>query len=641
MQLSQTPLQRAVKSSTNHLEQHTTNVVSPFSESFRQGDQSPIVGAPTISKDDCHILSSSMSLSTGVVKVSNSDDEDLIDPEGEIYHENRIDEPNAPHKVPHKEIRVNAALLTVPSAKCPVPTFVPGLTVAKRQNTASFYRYPYTPVEDPRDMNLDGPGFSHPHDESGQFGTQSPRTAYPIVTVASDELDAYVHRTASFRLQGHGAPLRHASTPVHLPDHPPQLTNPVFQHEYLNYQYVPATLAPESCSPSMGSGHASQPPPQTQVMPPPTNVDGRASQQAKQTASGVQEPSALLSSFGVLVPGRASLEGAEGQKKVPIPRAPTQTLPSKRVKVSSKTQTVFADRDGFGPKPIDILDFKYRTYKCINMPARTDVTPGEQPPEPAPDSHPYDESIDYRASYLIWLSDDLELAYSETLRRYKAQFQDERTITEDTVRKRHILYLEKLARKYGLKPAEEIKKPGGRVATRGKQVGHQYNTVNGVHVYSADAGHDLAGKPRKARAGKEPTKHRGFLKACICVWRDTIGASFEEIKLRLEKDYGWNIGANTVKKHYYDQRGQVYDTYNVTGAVDHETFTRNADEDLDQLKLHFQQRQAYLLRTYVQDVPAEDIAYMEQLEQLISRKEQDQLQRVQQMGSSDSHDRGG
>lgn len=261
------------------------------------------------------------------------------------------------------------------------------------------------------------------------------------------------------------------------------------------------------------------------------------------------------------------------------------------------------------------------------MPARTDLTSGE-PPEPKPNSRPYDEDIDYRASFLIWLCDDLELAYSETLRRYKIQFPDERTLTEDTVRKRHILYLEKLAKKYGLKPEAEIGEPGGRVAIRGKQLGHKYNTINGVHVYSVAAGHDVAGTVRRQRAGNEPTKHRGFLKACICVWYDTAQASFEEIKLRLQNEYEWNIGVNTVKKHYYAQRARVYDTFNETGAVDREWCIRNADEDLDQLRLHYQQRQAYLLKTYGQQVPAEDVAYMQQLERLIRGKEQDQLQRA-------------
>ncbi|KAJ4384749.1 hypothetical protein N0V86_000351 [Didymella sp. IMI 355093] len=316
-----------------------------------------------------------------------------------------------------------------------------------------------------------------------------------------------------------------------------------------------------------------------------------------------------------------------------IPCAPPRALLSKRIRVPLSTMTATAARDGFRPKQVDIRDFKYRTIKAINMPAQTDVIPGQQPPEPTPDSYPYGEDIDYRASMLIWWCDDLEFAYSETVRRYRLKFPDERTITEDTVRKRYMLFLEKLARKYGLKPEDELEEPGGRVAIRGKQLGHKYNTINGVHVYSAAAGHDVAGTVRRRRAGNEPTQHRGFLKACICVWRDTSNVSFEEIKQRLQKDYGWNIGENTVKKLYYSERARVYDTYNGSGTIDQEACIKKADEDLEQLQLHFQQRRAYLLKTFGQRISGKDTAYMLRLEQLIASKEQDQLQRARQMGS--------
>ncbi|KAF1929138.1 uncharacterized protein M421DRAFT_37718, partial [Didymella exigua CBS 183.55] len=212
---------------------------------------------------------------------------------------------------------------------------------------------------------------------------------------------------------------------------------------------------------------------------------------------------------------------------------------------------------------------KYRTIKAINMPTRNDVTPGRTPPEPTPDSQPYGDDVDYRAGMLIWYCDDLELSYSETVRRYRLKFPDERSITEDTVRKRHILFIEKLARRFGLKPEDEIEEPGGRVAIRGKQIGHKYNTINGVRVYAAAAGHDVAGTVRRRRTGNEPTTHRGFLKACICVWKDTSNVSNEEIKQRLQKDYGWNIGANTVNKLYYSERARVYDTYD-NGTSDQE-----------------------------------------------------------------------
>jgi hypothetical protein len=634
VQLSQTPPRVAVNSYgvTGRLEQHSPDVVSPVSESSRHSTRADIImGA------DTHNFTSPVSASTGVVKVSNSDDEDKIDQE----HDS-IDTPEALHAVSRNGAGLAQALPTVSSAKIPVPTFAPGLTIMKRPGIAPFHRPPYKPVEDSRDADIADSMFARPSDRPGQLSMQAPQTAYPILTLAPDELDTYIRRTAPFSQQSHGASLRHASVSVHFSNGPPQQTgpgmiygrsSPMLHDIALNGQRISATLLPDSSNATMGLRHLSQPPPQTQLILPPAHIDGWASQQVKQPVSSVQEPPAPPSSSGVLVPGQASAEGAESQKKVLITRAPARPSAPKRVKVPPKTQTMTASRDGFGPKQIDIQDFKYRTIKSINMPAQTDVTPGEQPPQPASDSHPYGEDLDYRASFLIWLCDDLELAYSETVRRYRVQFPDERTITEDTVRKRHILYLEKLARKYGLKPEEEIEEPGGRVAIRGKQIGHKYNTINGVHVYSAAAGHDVAGTVRRRRAGNEPTEHRGFLKACICVWYDTAKASFEEIKLRLLNDYEWNIGVNTVKKHYYAERARVYDTFNVTGAVGHETFTRNADEDLDQLKLHYQQRHAYLLRTYVQQVPAEDVAYMQQLEQLIGSKEQDQLQRAQQIDS--------
>lgn len=119
-----------------------------------------------------------------------------------------------------------------------------------------------------------------------------------------------------------------------------------------------------------------------------------------------------------------------------------------------------------------------------------------------------------------------------------------------------------------MKVEDDIEVPGGRVAIRGKQLGHKYNTINGVHMYTAAAGHDVAGTVRRRRAGNKPTEHRGFLKASICVWYDTAKASFEEINVRLEKDYGWNIGVNTVKKHYYAEHARVYDTFRETDAID-------------------------------------------------------------------------
>nr|GFD50240.1 hypothetical protein [Tanacetum cinerariifolium] len=114
----------------------------------------------------------------------------------------------------------------------------------------------------------------------------------------------------------------------------------------------------------------------------------------------------------------------------------------------------------------------------------------------------------------------------------------------------------------------------------------------------AAAGHDVAGTVRRRRVRIEPTQHKGFLKACICVWKDTANVSFEQIRQRLKEEYSWNIGTNTVQKLYYSERARVYDTHNESGTVEQQGPIKTADEDLEQLRVHFRQRQTYLLTTF-------------------------------------------
>lgn len=220
-------------------------------------------------------------------------------------------------------------------------------------------------------------------------------------------------------------------------------------------------------------------------------------------------------------------------------------------------------RDGFGPKEIGITDFRYRTIKVIQMPARDDVLPDQDPPEPTPESLPYSDEIDFQTSMLLYWLDEKALTYTESARRFRAMFPGE-TATDDTVRKKHHAALIRLAKKYGLKPEGEIEEPGKSVARRGQQAGHKYNTIGGKVVYAAGAGPDVAGTVRQKRIS-EPTADRGMLKAYICVWKDTSDVSFEEIQQRLANEYGWNIGANTVQKLYYKERARVYDTYDYKG----------------------------------------------------------------------------
>lgn len=552
-------------------------------------------------KSHIHVFSSPMSESVGVGKISNSDDEDRNMPARTGLHDTSDDYISAsqvPHAVSRVEDQLSLVLSVVSSTEAPETVSAPELAVTRRPNTSPLNRSPYTAAEDARGMRstaVAGTCFAPLVGGPANLGAQVSPMAQSMLTIGPDELDSHLRYATSFGQQEYEGSLTHASTPLHLPSQPHQQTGP---------RPLPFN------GPMTGQRRVSQSPLQTQYMLPPASIDARVPQQAREHVPRAGEPHAPPSSNGTLVPGRALSEGAEGRRKVQIPRAPPRA-PPKRVKVPPKSGAAKAPRDGFGPKQIDMRDFTYRTIKAINMPARSDLTPGQDPPEPTPDRQPYGEDMDYRASMLIWWCDDLELSYSETMRRYRLKFPDERTITEDTIRKRHILYVEKLARRHGLKPQEELEEPGGWVGRRGKQAGHKYNTINGVLVYSAAAGPDVARTIKRRRVNGEPTQHRGVLKACICVWKDTSDVSFEQIKQRLEHEYNWNVGVNTVQKMYYAERARVYDTHNETDAMpDQQASINTADEDLEQLQAHFQQRKTYLLTTFGQQIPAQDVAYM-------------------------------
>lgn len=548
LQLSQTPPQSAV--TPRELKQHSTDATPSSIEPFRYDDQGDaVVSTPKPSKSDTPNFASPLSGPAGIIKVSNSDDEDVSMRVRDAYRNDSY-ALQAPYAVSRNEIRSLQISPAVPTKEISEPTYGIGMAAINTPNTEHLYKSPYADIHTSGYMSAESTASAQPTDESSQLSAQLPQTALQMTTVGEDEPEMFLSHTALLKQQASSRPAFNPGELYSLPN----------SHDMVS---------------------------------------------SNQAFSGFNE----------------------GRRKVQIPRAPSRTQ-SKRVRVPGKSQVAVAHRDGFGPKLIDIRDFKYRTIKSINMPVRTDVIAGQDPPEPTPISHPYGSDIDYRAGMLIWLCDDLELSYSETVRRYRLKFPDEKSITEDAVRKRHILFLEKLARRYGLKPEHELDEPGRRVAIRGRQIGHKYNTINGVHVYAASAGHDVAGTVRRRRTSDQLTMHRGFLKACICVWKDTSNASIEEIKQRLQNDYGWNIGVNTVNKLYYSERARVYDTHNTSTASNQEASIETADEDLEQLQAHYHQRYAYLLKTHGQQVPVQDVEYMQQLEQLIHSSTKAQSQRA-------------
>jgi hypothetical protein len=217
-------------------------------------------------------------------------------------------------------------------------------------------------------------------------------------------------------------------------------------------------------------------------------------------------------------------------------------------------------KDESEPTLLDISDLKYRTMKAINMPPRQDLTPGQEPPEPFPDNLPYGDDIDYPTSMLLYWLDEKGSTYTETARRFRLKFPSE-TGNDDTVRKRHQSALIKLANKYGLKQDDQISVLDKKVLRRGQQAGRKYAKIGGKVVYGATAHPDLAGTIRPTARNAPPSASRGFLKACICVWKDTSNVSFQGIRDRLADEYKWHLGANTVQKLYYSERMRVYDAH--------------------------------------------------------------------------------
>ncbi|KAJ4984078.1 hypothetical protein SVAN01_10434 [Stagonosporopsis vannaccii] len=312
------------------------------------------------------------------------------------------------------------------------------------------------------------------------------------------------------------------------------------------------------------SRHMARPEPETEIRTDVTDLAVEHARPAHQRPGRALPTSPAYVAYPrAAIDTQATLESAPAENTKIHGRMRIPWLPRKHAISPPRDDARKRQRDGFGPKEIDITDFKYRTIKAIQMPARDDVLPGQDPPEPTTEDLPYGDDIDFQTSMLLYWLDEKELTYTECARRFRTMFSGE-TATDDTIRKKHHAALIKLVRKYGMKPEDEIEEPSKSVVRRGQQAGHKYNTIGGKVIYSAGASPDVAGTSRRKRIG-EPTANRGFLKACICVWKDTSDVSFSEIQQRLARDYSWHIGTNTVQKLYYQERGRVYDTYDDKG----------------------------------------------------------------------------
>ena len=535
--MSQTPPQKVAIGCENlgtppNLERHSTASLSPRSDSI------------------------------GLVKVSNSDDEDMR-VQGHVIHCDTSANKNTTPEPSRGVLRIVDRLPRVParpaiSNSTPWAASTPGLAAAGRSDNAPVYRSPYvaSEYEQRKSSHTGGSSDLSLHREvhgPAQMDWQTiARFSLPLL-VPPDMLGCYMGSAPWVAQNGAAVPPRRAFMPFEHGGPPP--------HE-------DGSMSLSLKKAMSRSRHVSQSQPRAETMPPQANTDAEETQSAHQlpVQAGLLPPSYMARKNlpgPVLddenMPDRGMSEGAGVRREVRIPRTPY-----KHAVTPPRTNAAKRPRDGFGPKEIDITDFKYRTIKAIEMPARGDLTPGKDPPEPISENLPYGDDIDYKLSMLMYWLDEKELTYSESARLYRQKFIGE-TDTDDTIRKKHHLTLIKLARRHGLRPEGELEEPGKNVLRRGKQTGHKYNTIGGRVVYAAGAGPgpDITGTARRKRVS-EPSEHRGFLKACICVWKDTSEVGFEQIQQRLAAEYNWHVGVNTVQKLYYSERPRVYDTYRDT-----------------------------------------------------------------------------
>ncbi|KAJ4365913.1 hypothetical protein N0V83_008535 [Neocucurbitaria cava] len=221
------------------------------------------------------------------------------------------------------------------------------------------------------------------------------------------------------------------------------------------------------------------------------------------------------------------------------------------------------------------LNLVYRSIKAIDMPPRIGLVPGKLPPPPEQHNLPFGDTEDYGTSLIIHWCDELEVSYGTAATLYNTTFPNDQ-ITDEAVRKRHIRALQRLAKRYGPKPADQIGPVGQKVLRRGKVRGPRLSGIiaevtNNKSSSSAAQGeatgsqdHDntpAISQTETVKAGNRFSrkhKSRDFEKACIVVWRDSLKMDFKVIRDKLETEYSWPLGIGTVTKYYFNNLRRVY-----------------------------------------------------------------------------------
>lgn len=244
------------------------------------------------------------------------------------------------------------------------------------------------------------------------------------------------------------------------------------------------------------------------------------------------------------------------------------------------------------------LNLPYRSIKAINMPPRIGLVPGKVPPMPDRNNLPFGDTEDYYNSLILHWCDEHEVGYGTAAGLYNEMFPEDK-ITDEAVRRRHIRSLQRLAKKYGAKPADQIGPVGQKVLRRGKSRAPALSGIVAEVNRSADSAHaDGPGDattvtaattapdppqpenalphrltaPHRTIQAKRKQKSKDFEKACIVVWKDSLKMDFKAIRDKLESEYKWSLGLGTVEKYYYQTLDRVHGTVrqHVEGDQDEE-----------------------------------------------------------------------
>ncbi|RMZ70544.1 structural constituent of ribosome [Pyrenophora seminiperda CCB06] len=256
-------------------------------------------------------------------------------------------------------------------------------------------------------------------------------------------------------------------------------------------------------------------------------------------------------------------EDQEDQEEIPRPIAP-KSLATRTAEVPNPKPLPPMRQD---PLP-SAIGIKYKSIKCINMPPRHGLIPGQPPPTPVPGTAPFGDTEDHRNSMIIHWLDELEYTYVKTTQLYGEMFPTNR-ITAGALRRRHMRALQRLVQRYGSKDEEQIGVVGKKVQDRGKPRGMRklVSCLNdgGVVIEEEAASNaksnmlvadhaDPTPNPQlpachSVRSGQQAhresvnRRNREFDRACVVVWRDADNMSFNDIRKKLDTERGWsNLG---------------------------------------------------------------------------------------------------